>query len=268
MHACRWTQADSGGLALGFTLRLDENLYQCEQSARAIPHQNRDICVPHRCCHLVSHFKYMSDKTDRHHTDALRLSAMDAARRNKRTNLRTTHCLLRRKTRCHAQLAPRTAPFVSAGFWKQGLHVRLKVAHTRLPSVGYRSWSRFLAVSLQVTWVINPAVGCHYFPPRLQLPSQPLRGLLPISLLDEQRHDGCEQFAWDCYPTASRLRFEPGPFCAWVQHANHSAIEQPTYTYDYWWINSSSGSVMPKCLRTATVYVVWGKLLRSFGRNV
>ena len=37
-----------------------------------------------------------------------------------------------------------------------------KVAHTRLPSVGFRSWSRFLAVSLQVTCVINPAVGCHY----------------------------------------------------------------------------------------------------------
>jgi len=27
------------------------------------------------------------------------------------------------------------------------------------------------------------------------LPSQPLRGLLPISLLGEQRHDGCEQLA-------------------------------------------------------------------------
>ena len=53
----------------------------------------------------------------------------------------------------------------------------------RLPSVGYRSWSRFLAVSLQVAWVINPAVGCHYFPPGLQLPPQLLRGLLPILLL-------------------------------------------------------------------------------------
>jgi len=29
----------------------------------------------------------------------------------------------------------------------------------------------------------------------LQLLSQPLRGLLPVSLLGEQRHDGCEQFA-------------------------------------------------------------------------
>ena len=99
-------------------------------------------------------------------------------------------------------------------------------AHTRLPSVGLWSWSRFLAVSLQVTWVINPAVGCHYFLPGPQLPSQPLRGLLPVLLLGEQRHDGCEQF--DCYPTASWLRFEPGPFCTWVQHTNHSATEPPS----------------------------------------
>ena len=53
---------------------------------------------------------------------------------------------------------------------------KVKVAHTWLPSVGFRSWFRFLAVSLQVTWVINPAVGCHYFPPGPQLPSQPLEG--------------------------------------------------------------------------------------------
>ena len=31
----------------------------------------------------------------------------------------------------------------------------VKVAHTWLPSVGFRSWSRFLAVSLQVTWIIK-----------------------------------------------------------------------------------------------------------------
>jgi len=31
--------------------------------------------------------------------------------------------------------------------------------------------------------------------PGLQLPPQPIRGLLPVSLLGEQRHDGCEQFA-------------------------------------------------------------------------
>ena len=41
----------------------------------------------------------------------------------------------------------------------------------------------------------KPAVGCHYFPPGLQLPPQPLRGLLPVLLLGEQGHNGCEQFA-------------------------------------------------------------------------
>jgi len=40
------------------------------------------------------------------------------------------------------------------------------------------------------------------------------RELLPVLLLGIQRHDGCEQFAYDCYPTVSLLRFEPRPFCA------------------------------------------------------
>jgi len=62
---------------------------------------------------------------------------------------------------------------------------KVKVTYTRLPSVRFRGWSQFLAV-------ISPAVGCL---PGLQLPSQPLRGLLPILLLGEQGHDRCEQFA-------------------------------------------------------------------------
>ena len=43
------------------------------------------------------------------------------------------------------------------GFWSTGmysvytLHYLKQVAHTRLPSVGFRIWSRFLVVSLQVT---------------------------------------------------------------------------------------------------------------------
>jgi len=41
----------------------------------------------------------------------------------------------------------------------------------------------------------KPGVGCHYFPPGLQLLPQPLRGLLPILLLGKQRHNGCDQFA-------------------------------------------------------------------------
>ena len=86
-----------------------------------------------------------------------------------------------------------------------------KVAHTRLPSVGFWSWSRFLALSLQVTWVINPAVGCHYFLPGLQLPLQPLRGLLPISLLGERGTMGVNSLP----KTVTRQRrdcdLNPGP---------------------------------------------------------
>jgi len=109
--------------------------------------------------------------------------------------------------------------------------VKVHVAHTRLSNVGFRSWSQFLAISMQVMWVINLVVGCHYFPPGPQLTFQPLRGLLPFLLLGEQRHNGCEQFAYDSYPTASWLQFEPRPFCAWVQHANHSATKPPHAWY-------------------------------------
>jgi len=71
-----------------------------------------------------------------------------------------------------------------------------KVAHTRLLSIGFRSWSRFLAVSHQVTWVMNLAVGCHYFLPGLQLPPQSLRGLLTVLLLGEQRQCAVGLLLW------------------------------------------------------------------------
>ena len=35
------------------------------------------------------------------------------------------------------------------------------------------------------------------------------------------------------FPTASRLRFEPRPFCAWVQHANQSATEPHVYAVQH-----------------------------------
>jgi len=74
----------------------------------------------------------------------------------------------------------------------RGNRKKVKVAYTLLLSAGFWSWSRFL---VQVMWVLNPAVGCRYFPPGLQLTLQPLGGLLPILLLGEQRHNGCKQFA-------------------------------------------------------------------------
>ena len=73
---------------------------------------------------------------------------------------------------------------------------KVKLAHTRLPSVGPRVPELIPILGSQPAGDVNhkpDGIGCHYFPPGLQLPSQPLRGLLPISLLGEQRHD--EQFA-------------------------------------------------------------------------
>ena len=43
--------------------------------------------------------------------------------------------------------------------------------------------------------VSHKPFGRLHFPPGLQLPPQPVRGRLPILLLGEQKHDGCEQFA-------------------------------------------------------------------------
>jgi len=63
------------------------------------------------------------------------------------------------------QLTFEFSSFLIFVFPRFGSLKKVKVAHTRLPSVGFRSWSRFLAVILQVMWVINPAVGCHYIPP-------------------------------------------------------------------------------------------------------
>ena len=50
-----------------------------------------------------------------------------------------------------------------------------KVVPYLITSVGHGDDAGFLAVSLQVTLIINPVVGCHYFPPGPTLLSQPKR---------------------------------------------------------------------------------------------
>jgi len=86
---------------------------------------------------------------------------------------------------------------------------------------------------MQVTWVINLAVGCHYFPPGLQLPPQPLRGLLPVLLLGEQRHNGGWTVCLKLLPDSVAAAIWTRAFCAWVQHANHSSTEPPTLLYHH-----------------------------------
>ena len=60
------------------------------------------------------------------------------------------------------------------------------------------------------------------------------------------------------YPTASRLRFEPRPFCAWVQHANHSATEPP----------ASIKAAITGSLVQNLFYVQRRKLYTTYGRNM
>jgi len=92
--------------------------------------------------------------------------------------------------------------------------IKVKVAHTRLPSVGFRCWSRFMAVSLQVTWVIYPAAGYHYFLPGLQLPSQPLRyclvnrdmmGVNSLPKTVTRQNHGCDLNPGHSVPESSTL---------------------------------------------------------------
>jgi len=75
-------------------------------------------------------------------------------------------------------------------------------------------------------WVINPAVGCHYFPPGLQLPPQPLTGLLPFCCLVNSGTMAVNSML-RLLPDSVMTAIWTWAFCASVQHANQSATEPP-----------------------------------------
>ena len=54
------------------------------------------------------------------------------------------------------------------------MNVYSKVVTYSITSVGHGADPGFLTVNLQVTLVINPVVGCCYFPPGPRLLSQPV----------------------------------------------------------------------------------------------
>ena len=58
-----------------------------------------------------------------------------------------------------------------------------------------------------MTRVINPTVGCHY----LQLPLQPLRGLLPVLLLGKQTHNGVNSLPKTVTRQRQGCNLNPGP---------------------------------------------------------
>ena len=70
--------------------------------------------------------------------------------------------------------------------------IKSKVTYS-ITSVGHGADAGFLAVSPQVTLVINPVVGCRYFPAGTQLLSHPKRSLpwpVPNYTVWWQRHTG------------------------------------------------------------------------------
>ena len=72
---------------------------------------------------------------------------------------------------------------------------KVKVAHTRLPSVGFRSCIPVFVSQPAGDVSHKPGGRLPLLSARPAVTPQPLRGLLPVLLLVEQKHDGCEQFA-------------------------------------------------------------------------
>ena len=99
--------------------------------------------------------------------------------------------------------------------WLSLTTLATKGKKARSPSVGCRSWSRFLAVSLQVTWVINQAVGCRYFAPGLQLPLQPLRAAAAFAAWWTE--------AWRVWTVCLRLLPDSVATAVWSQALLHSS---------------------------------------------
>ena len=123
--------------------------------------------------------------------------------------------------------------------------LKVKVAHTRLSSVGFRSWSRFLAVSLQVMRVINPAVGCHYLCQACSYPRNPQegcyqfcclvnRGTMGVNSLPKtvsQQRSGCDLNPGPSAPESSMLRYM-GPLLSNKPNSNVCSLHDKRY--DKW----------------------------------
>jgi len=123
--------------------------------------------------------------------------------------------------------------------------LKVKVAHTRLSRVGFRSWSRFLAVSLQVMRVINLAVGCHYLCQACSYPRNPQegcyqfcclvnRGTMGVNSLPKtvtQQRRGCDLNPGPSAPESSMLRYM-GPLLSNKPNSNVCSLHDKRY--DKW----------------------------------
>ena len=104
---------------------------------------------------------------------------------------------------------------------------KIKVAHTRLPQL-------IPVLGSQPAGDVSHkpgGIGCHYFPSGPQLPPQPLIGLVPISLLGEQRHDGCDEFARDFYRQRRGCDLNRGPTAPESSTPTTPLPSNPKYGY-------------------------------------
>ena len=72
---------------------------------------------------------------------------------------------------------------------------KVKVAYTRLPERTVPELIPVLGSQPACDLSHKPGVGLPLLSARPAVTLATLRGLLPVSLLGEQRHDGCEEFA-------------------------------------------------------------------------
>ena len=93
---------------------------------------------------------------------------------------------------------------------------KVKFSHTRYRALGPELIPVYRQSACMSLEAIHSAVGCHYFPPGLRLPSQPKMRHRPsagtkLYCLVTAAH-ACEQLAQGCYLEANRPRFDPATF--------------------------------------------------------
>ena len=100
---------------------------------------------------------------------------------------------------------------------------KIKVAHTRLPEL-------IPVLGSQAAGDVSHKPGGRV-PLLSARPAVTLIGLVPISLLGEQRHDGCDEFARDCYRQRRGCDLNRGPTAPESSTLTTPLPSNPKYGY-------------------------------------
>jgi len=96
---------------------------------------------------------------------------------------------------------------------------KAKGSHTRYRALGPELIPVYRQSACRWLYLIHPAVGCHYFPPGLRLPSQPQSITASWPVPSYTASHRCEQLAQCCYA----LGFEPTTCWSQVQCSTRCA---------------------------------------------